>query len=347
GVRRRRRPVGPPGAWPQICATGDEAPAVRRRGVATAPAPLCYEPRAAGAHRWGARPGLRPGRRQDAAAASASSMVGSLPRRREARFGPGLLAHGSAPARWHQQVPAGARWDKADSSARSASCGARLVARPGLRGDGARWPVLGQVDDGGIDPPQRRAWRRSGSRNTVRASRPSPVLLRLRPSSRSTSSPAATMTALSPTAPTLPACSSVASAPSTMRSSPRIAPSQSNLGHAAAARGCYSRVGVDLSNICAGILHHLEDRLVPSAAAVDPNVFHLKMEGDYHLYLAERNAAANSTLDANQAAQFHEGAVVHAPHQAGPNMLDRQSDSPTRNAAELLYFHHMKDEAIR
>ncbi|CAN6272322.1 unnamed protein product [Urochloa humidicola] len=123
------------------------------------------------------------------------------------------------------------------------------------------------------------------------------------------------------------------------------------------ARGCCSRVGVDLSNICAGILHHLEDRLVPSAAAVDPNVFHLKMEGDYHLYLAERNAAADSTLDAYQAAQvalvflspgqFHEGAVVHAPHQAGPNMLDRQSDSPTRNAAELLYFHHMKDEAIR
>ncbi|CAO2181253.1 unnamed protein product [Urochloa humidicola] len=88
-----------------------------------------------------------------------------------------------------------------------------------------------------------------------------------------------------------------------MRSSPRIAPSQSNLGHAAAARGCYSRVGVDLSNIYAGILHHLEDRLVPSAAAVDPNVFHLNMEGDYHLYLAERNAAADSTLDANQAAQ--------------------------------------------
>ncbi|CAO2193852.1 unnamed protein product [Urochloa humidicola] len=191
------------------------------------------------------------------------------------------------------------------------------------------------------------------------------------------------MTALSPAAPAPPASSSVASAPSTMRPSPRIAPSQSNPGHVAAARGC-----------CTGILHLLEDHLIPSAAAVDANVFHLKMEGDYHLYLAERNATANSTLAAYQAAQvpspslstsificlapfcitdltryswigsrmalvflspgqFHEGAAGHAPHQAAsPIRKDEEvkqhfpSDSPTTNTAELLYFYHMKDEGL-
>ncbi|CAN6310947.1 unnamed protein product [Urochloa humidicola] len=50
-------------------------------------------------------PGVHPARRQDAAGTSASSIVGSLPWWREARFGPRLLAHGRAPARRHQQAP--------------------------------------------------------------------------------------------------------------------------------------------------------------------------------------------------------------------------------------------------
>jgi 14-3-3 protein epsilon len=65
----------------------------------------------------------------------------------------------------------------------------------------------------------------------------------------------------------------------------------------------------ELSNICAGILRLLDERLVPAAAAVDAKVFYLKMKGDYHRYLAEfktgaeRKDAADSTLAAYQAAQ--------------------------------------------
>ncbi|KAK3123711.1 hypothetical protein QOZ80_8AG0634880 [Eleusine coracana subsp. coracana] len=80
-------------------------------------------------------------------------------------------------------------------------------------------------------------------------------------------------------------------------------------GHAAAARGYRARVEGELSNICAGILRLLDERLVPAAAAVDAKVFYLKMKGDYHRYLAEfktgaeRKDAADATLGAYQAAQ--------------------------------------------
>ncbi|CAO2191838.1 unnamed protein product [Urochloa humidicola] len=80
-------------------------------------------------------------------------------------------------------------------------------------------------------------------------------------------------------------------------------------GHAAAAKGYRGRVEAELSNICAGILRLLDERLVPAAAAVDAKVFYLKMKGDYHRYLAEfktgaeRKDAADSTLAAYQAAQ--------------------------------------------
>ncbi|KAL5230064.1 hypothetical protein ABZP36_028840 [Zizania latifolia] len=79
--------------------------------------------------------------------------------------------------------------------------------------------------------------------------------------------------------------------------------------HAAAARGYRGRVEAELSNICAGILRLLDERLVPAAAAVDSKVFYLKMKGDYHRYLAEfktgaeRKDAADATLTAYQAAQ--------------------------------------------
>jgi 14-3-3 protein epsilon len=80
-------------------------------------------------------------------------------------------------------------------------------------------------------------------------------------------------------------------------------------GHASAARSYRARVEAELSNICAGILRLLDERLVPAAVAVDAKVFYLKMKGDYHRYLAEfksaaeRKEAADSTLGAYQAAQ--------------------------------------------
>ena len=71
----------------------------------------------------------------------------------------------------------------------------------------------------------------------------------------------------------------------------------------------FRSVEAELSNICAGILRLLDERLVPAAVAVDAKVFYLKMKGDYHRYLAEfksaaeRKDAADSTLGAYQAAQ--------------------------------------------
>ncbi|KAG8087365.1 hypothetical protein GUJ93_ZPchr0010g9948 [Zizania palustris] len=93
-------------------------------------------------------------------------------------------------------------------------------------------------------------------------------------------------------------------------------------GHAAAARGYRGRVEAELSNICAGILRLLDERLVPAAAAVDSKVFYLKMKGDYHRYLAEfktgaeRKDAADATLTAYQAAQ-----VSYSPDQHLPLLL--------------------------
>jgi 14-3-3 protein epsilon len=82
-----------------------------------------------------------------------------------------------------------------------------------------------------------------------------------------------------------------------------------NTGHAAAIRSYRGRIETELSNICAGILHVLDSRLVPSASAPDSKVFYLKMKGDYHRYLAEfktgaeRKDAAENTLSAYKAAQ--------------------------------------------
>nr|CAD1825143.1 unnamed protein product [Ananas comosus var. bracteatus] len=65
----------------------------------------------------------------------------------------------------------------------------------------------------------------------------------------------------------------------------------------------------ELASICGGILRLLADRLIPSAAAAESKVFYLKMQGDYHRYLAEfqtgsdRKDAAEHTLAAYKAAQ--------------------------------------------
>ncbi|XVE95266.1 hypothetical protein REPUB_Repub02eG0081500 [Reevesia pubescens] len=64
-----------------------------------------------------------------------------------------------------------------------------------------------------------------------------------------------------------------------------------------------------LSSICDGILKLIDTRLIPSASSVDSKVFYLKMNGDYHRYLAEfktraeRKEAAESTLTAYKSAQ--------------------------------------------
>ncbi|XWS75553.1 hypothetical protein CRYUN_Cryun01aG0100100 [Craigia yunnanensis] len=65
-----------------------------------------------------------------------------------------------------------------------------------------------------------------------------------------------------------------------------------------------TKIEVDLSEICTGILKLIDEKLVPTAGNGDSNVFYLKMKGDYHRYLAEfktgddRKAATENTLTA-------------------------------------------------
>ena len=65
----------------------------------------------------------------------------------------------------------------------------------------------------------------------------------------------------------------------------------------------------ELDKICTEILELLDQYLVPSATTAEAAVFYLKMKADYNRYLSEykvaseRDAAAEQTLQAYQAAQ--------------------------------------------
>ncbi|KAG0469663.1 hypothetical protein HPP92_015752 [Vanilla planifolia] len=78
---------------------------------------------------------------------------------------------------------------------------------------------------------------------------------------------------------------------------------------AAASRDYRTRIELELSTICSGILRLLESLLIPSAVSAESKVFYHKMKGDYHRYLAEfkvgseRKEEAENTLVSYKAAQ--------------------------------------------
>ncbi|KHG29579.1 Uncharacterized protein F383_10830 [Gossypium arboreum] len=82
-----------------------------------------------------------------------------------------------------------------------------------------------------------------------------------------------------------------------------------NADHVAVIRDYRAKIEAELSEICAGILKLLDEKLVPAAGNGDSKVFYLKMKGDYHRYLAEfktgddRKSAAENTLTAYKSAQ--------------------------------------------
>ncbi|MBA0751545.1 hypothetical protein Gogos_000462 [Gossypium gossypioides] len=82
-----------------------------------------------------------------------------------------------------------------------------------------------------------------------------------------------------------------------------------NADHVSVIREYRAKIEAELSEICAGILNLLDEKLVPAAKTGDSKVFYLKMKGDYHRYLAEfktgddRKAAAENTLTAYKSAQ--------------------------------------------
>lgn len=58
--------------------------------------------------------------------------------------------------------------------------------------------------------------------------------------------------------------------------------SRGNENHVKVIKEYRSKVEVELTSICDGILKLLDSHLVPSATSADSKVFYLKMRGDYH-----------------------------------------------------------------
>ncbi|GMJ03464.1 GENERAL REGULATORY FACTOR1-G-BOX FACTOR 14-3-3 HOMOLOG ISOFORM CHI, general regulatory factor 1 [Hibiscus trionum] len=82
-----------------------------------------------------------------------------------------------------------------------------------------------------------------------------------------------------------------------------------NNDHVSVIRDYRAKIEAELSDICAGILKLLDEKLVPAAGTGESKVFYLKMKGDYHRYLAEfkigddRKTAAENTLTAYKSSQ--------------------------------------------
>ncbi|TYJ44032.1 hypothetical protein E1A91_A03G193500v1 [Gossypium mustelinum] len=93
-----------------------------------------------------------------------------------------------------------------------------------------------------------------------------------------------------------------------------------NADHVSVIREYRAKIEAELSEICAGILKLLDEKLVPAAGTGDSKVFYLKMKGDYHRYLAEfktgddRKAAAENTLTAYKSAQDIANAELAPTH---------------------------------
>ncbi|CAK9176230.1 unnamed protein product [Ilex paraguariensis] len=85
--------------------------------------------------------------------------------------------------------------------------------------------------------------------------------------------------------------------------------SRGNEDRVAVIKDYRGQIETELSKICDGILSLLDVHLIPSATAAESRVFYLKMNGDYHRYLAEfktgteRKEAAENTLSAYKSAQ--------------------------------------------
>nr|ANW11990.1 FT-4 [Haloxylon ammodendron] len=85
--------------------------------------------------------------------------------------------------------------------------------------------------------------------------------------------------------------------------------SRGNEDHVTVLKDYRAKIEAELSKICEGILKLLDSHLIPSATTAESKVFYLKMNGDYHRYLAEfktgaeRKEAAEQTLLAYKSAQ--------------------------------------------
>jgi len=93
-----------------------------------------------------------------------------------------------------------------------------------------------------------------------------------------------------------------------------------NLHHVDKIKDYRSKVEKELNDICNDILSILDEHLIPSSQSGESKVFHYKMKGDYHRYLAEfttgeqRKKAANNSLNAYQNASDIANAELASTH---------------------------------
>jgi 14-3-3 protein epsilon len=90
--------------------------------------------------------------------------------------------------------------------------------------------------------------------------------------------------------------------------------------HVQKIRAYRSKVEAELMAICQDILSILDEHLIPSSKSGESKVFHYKMKGDYHRYMAEftvgdeRKKAANNSLNAYQNASDIANAELASTH---------------------------------
>ena len=83
----------------------------------------------------------------------------------------------------------------------------------------------------------------------------------------------------------------------------------STVDHVSIIREHRAKIEAELSEIYAGIVKLIDEKLVPAVKNGDSKVFYLKMKGDYHRYLAEfkigddRKAVVENMLTAYESAQ--------------------------------------------
>jgi len=90
--------------------------------------------------------------------------------------------------------------------------------------------------------------------------------------------------------------------------------------HVQKIRSYRAKVEAELMGICQDILNILDEHLIPSSKSGESKVFHYKMKGDYHRYMAEftvgdeRKKAANNSLSAYQSASDIANAELASTH---------------------------------
>ncbi|BAM81856.1 14-3-3 protein [Cyanidioschyzon merolae strain 10D] len=91
-----------------------------------------------------------------------------------------------------------------------------------------------------------------------------------------------------------------------------------NTEHVAINREYRMKIEAELAEICKEILEILKNNLIPSAKTGESKVFYLKMEGDYHRYLAEFSSEQDRKISAEKSLEAYRAATDIAMTELAP-----------------------------